>query len=482
MKVLARILVFGIALFATVMRGQATAATDSLLLVLDRELAVADRYVGERGAKITQAKHDLTSHPLSDDDAYNVLRTLFQLYHHYDIDSALWVAQQRLDVAQRLDDSSKLMSARLNLAEGSIAAGSYATAQQLLDQLDRSQMRDYHQRYAYQLYAKLYRLLALSNGVPSERRRYELMERIYADSLARVTESSRTLTSRQLINNALAALQNGDKERAKAMLTEASLIDIRSGRRDLESLMRLATLLCEEGDYERSYDYIVSALNQARAANAMSRTAEILQVAQVVEQAHNAMMEQWVRRLHVALWVIASPALVAIVICLWAIGLLRANRRANQRLQDANSELEQANRMKEVHISNLFDSHSRHIEEIASLRKRGLQLLRTAKIPQLEKLLSSHAMENSELQRLYTQFDEMYLSMYPHFIGDYNNRVAPEHRVDPSTRELTPELRVQALINMGITDSGSIARLLHYSPQTVYNYRSRLKLRYINPE
>ncbi len=452
-------------------------ALDSLLSVLDQEIPQRFTYIAERQHKITQSRRDLSGVTPNDTDAYNILRTLYELYRPYDIDSALLVARMRLEAARHIGDPSKIMSSRLNIAESSIAAGSYHTALHLLDSLDRSQMRDYHLRYTYDLYQRLWHRLALNDGVLSQRRRYEMLEKVYLDSLALYPRQRDKLNSRDLINRAQAFYKGGQTAKAKTDLAEAALLDVRSGRRDMESLMRLAYILCQEGDYERAYLYNTTALKEASDAHAQARTTEILQAAAVIDQAHTAMMAQSMRNQRVALAIIAALALLAILALVFALCKARSQRRASRRLEEANRELEESNRRKELYISQLFDIHSRHIVQLTAIRKQALQQLRAGRLEQLEKSLSSHNAENAELQGMYTRFDEMYLSMYPDFLKEYNQKVHPEHRVDPETRTLTPELRVQALINMGITDSGRIARLLHYSPQTVYNYRSRLKTR-----
>lgn len=449
--------------------------TDSLLRVLDGELPARDIYKAERQERISAARADLARVAGSDGDAYNVLRSLYSLYRAFDVDSALWVARMRLDVANRLGDTDKVLSAKLNVAESSIAMGSLQSAERLLDGITRQPMHDYQRRYTYGLYSKLYHNLGLNDGIPADRRRYELLEKAYLDSLA-VCNSLRA-GDLSLSTRARAVLRSGQMDLAKNLLAQAALEDVREGRRDMESLSRLAGVLCEEGDYERAYNYISIALDEAREAKAYSRTAEILQAVSVIERAHNAMVRESTGRMRVALGIIVALTLITVLALIYMVILLSANRRVSRNLKEANGELEKANKMKETHISRLFDSHSQHIGQITDLRKKCLRQLRAGKLEQLENTLSSHFAENVELQGMYARFDEMFLSMYPRFIADYNGQVSEEYRVDPSTDVLTPELRVQALITMGITDSGSIARLLHYSPQTVYNYRSRLRMR-----
>ncbi len=455
----------------------AAAPADSLLRVLDTELGRLPEYMAVRQDSIDAARANLARVDGENADAYNVLRTLYSLYRTYDVDSALWVARRRLQVAEGLGDESKIASARLNLAESSISAGSYDAARRALDGIDRTRLADYHHRYLYDLYTRLWRQMALNDGIPSERRRYLQLTMEYADSFAIYSTGPERLNSRRLLDQAQELLDGGDRDGAVALMAEAALMDIREGRRDLESLMRLAAVLCDQGDYSRAYEYITTALEQARAANARARAAEMLEAAEVIDRAHGAMVSRSVRRLNIALWVIAALALIALVAFASAFAQMRALRRTERRLRCANDELARANRLKEQYISQLFDIYSGHARQISDLRKGALQQLRAGRLDRLERSLSSPEAETTELQEMYRRFDEMFLSMYPDFLAEYNASVAGEHHVDPASRTLTPELRVHALVSMGITDSGRIARLLHYSPQTVYNYRSRLRQR-----
>ena len=77
---------------------------------------------------------------------------------------------------------------------------------------------------------------------------------------------------------------------------------------------------------------------------------------------------------------------------------------------------------------------------------------------------------------LYAKFDSIFLNIYPDFIEEFNNLLVPEERIYPKQDELlTTELRIYALIRLGITDSNKIASFLRYSLRTVYNYRTKVR-------
>ena len=78
--------------------------------------------------------------------------------------------------------------------------------------------------------------------------------------------------------------------------------------------------------------------------------------------------------------------------------------------------------------------------------------------------------------KYYKNFDAIFLHVYPSFVSDFNELLLPEERIVLKEGELlNTELRIYALVRLGINDSVKIAELLHCSPQTVYN--NRLKVR-----
>lgn len=119
---------------------------DTLLATLDSTIAVKEVYANARKAKITVALANLAT-AREDQDLYNVYRTLYSLYRSFRGDSAMWVAEKRLEAATRLGDRRRITSATLNLAESYSLAGDYYHALGLLDTLSRHDMEPYHLKY-----------------------------------------------------------------------------------------------------------------------------------------------------------------------------------------------------------------------------------------------------------------------------------------------------------------------------------------------
>lgn len=117
-----------------------------------------------------------------------------------------------------------------------------------------------------------------------------------------------------------------------------------------------------------------------------------------------------------------------------------------------------------------------YIEKLESQRKMVIRKIKANQQKELLSILSSSKRTAEENQTFLSQFDSIFLSLYPTFVEELNTLLTPEAQVElKENNELTPSLRVAALIRLGITESSVIAGILSYSPQTIYNYRSALK-------
>ena len=143
---------------------------------------------------------------------------------------------------------------------------------------------------------------------------------------------------------------------------------------------------------------------------------------------------------------------------------------------DVNQQLSESNAVKEEYISYLFSMCSNYISKIDDFRKN---INRKAKVKQWDEVLQMTDKGNvvqDELKEFYHNFDAIFLNLYPDFVSQFNALLSPEEQIVPKKGELlNTDLRIYALVRLGINDSTKIAEFLHCSPQTVYN--NRLKVR-----
>ena len=161
----------------------------------------------------------------------------------------------------------------------------------------------------------------------------------------------------------------------------------------------------------------------------------------------------------------------------------KALRDANKALRDANDELENTNAKRELMANAFIMLCYQYIERLDSQRKLVIRKIKANQQNELLSILSSSKRGTEESQSFFSQFDKIFLSLYPSFVNELNSLLIPEAQIElKEDNELTPSLRVAALVRLGVTESPKIAGILSYSLQTIYNYRSTLKNSAIDKE
>ena len=132
---------------------------------------------------------------------------------------------------------------------------------------------------------------------------------------------------------------------------------------------------------------------------------------------------------------------------------------------------------------NVYQLVTKYIADVQVFKKSVFNLITSGKIDKARSELKSQTNTEGYLQNFFVHFDQAFLASHPDFVERFNSLLKPECAIlPPATDRLTPELRIYALVSMGITDSVSIAEFLHYSPQTIYNYRLRVRHNACIPE
>lgn len=289
----------------------------------------------------------------------------------------------------------------------------------------------------------------------------------------------------------------------------SAMADIRSATKDNASLCSLAQLLLENGDIGHAFRYITISLNDALFFNAKLRPWQIAGFIPEIEKAYHTQQElqrveiekqeQKARKLATIISILAVALLI--ICCYMAVLLIHSRRNAkkiremnehirlsneelqklNERMKEINSDLREANTVKEEYIGLFLSMCSDYIEKLTNMQRSVKRKLTQGKAAELERELSSSSILEDELNNFYEMFDNAFLSLYPNFVSEFNALLKPECHVELKRGErLNTELRIFALIRLGITDSSRIASLLRYSVNTIYNYRARTKNNALN--
>ena len=156
---------------------------------------------------------------------------------------------------------------------------------------------------------------------------------------------------------------------------------------------------------------------------------------------------------------------------------------SNKALRNSNDELVNTNAKRELMANAFIMLCYQYIERLDSQRKLVIRKIKANQQNELLSILSSSKRGTEESQNFFSQFDKIFLSLYPSFVNELNSLLIPEAQIElKEDNELTPSLRVAALVRLGVTESPKIAGILSYSLQTIYNYRSTLKNSAIDKE
>ena len=294
-------------------------------------------------------------------------------------------------------------------------------------------------------------------------------------------------------------------------LAMSALANIRNGTTDQASMWELAQHMYTTGDYERANRYIDFAGACVRKFHTALRSYQVLPVLSVISKKYQADMASTNRMLYVAL--VAASVFALTVLC-FAAYLVRQRRRlaaaqaslreGNERLTKLNGEMQKAlhdldlsnrrltatgeqlnaavagldesNRVKEKYIGLFLRQCSSYIERMDHMRRDVLAMVKAKRYGELYDMTKSHGFRDKEQEELFEIFDSTFIRLFPTFVDEFNQLLRPDFRMAlPDQSKLNTGVRIFALIRLGIDDSSKIAEFLHYSVNTIYNYRARIK-------
>lgn len=499
--------------FAVQAVGQDTA---SLLDTLDMTLRESHKYIDARRAKIAGLKAEL-ARAATDAERYRLTGRLREEYRSFDIDSALYFANEKMAAARRIGNASYISDARMNLAETSGVYGMYKEALDYIDSVDKGVLDVYQMEYYYHVYRNIYGLMADNCSNAVIKKRYLALTDSYRDSIllvnspgsfnyvivkadkdnvhGRYDEAIKILKGayskfdnihgKALLDYSLAMAYagKGDTANEKRHLILSAINDIRSGIREYTSLRLLAVMLYKEGDVDRAYAYMTRCMDDAAACNSLWRIYEVQKAFPIINKVYHHKLDRQRRVIFCSLVFIILLTLflaVAILVIKKQMRKVSAARRqaqeANVRLKELNRELSESSHIKEEYIAHYIDQCSLYIDKMDKYRKHLQKVAQKGGAKELFEEIRSKSFIDNELKDFYAQFDDSFLNLFPNFVDDFNNLLVPEQRIRLKPGEkLNTELRIFALIRLGISSSTKIANFLRYSVTTIYNYRVRLR-------
>lgn len=273
-----------------------------------------------------------------------------------------------------------------------------------------------------------------------------------------------------------------DRKQKLEWLCRSATSDVMCGTRDYAALNEVARLLFQDGDINRAFRYVADySLPDALAFNGKLRPWQISCFFPMIERAYEA---KQVRQRHVILASAIFVSLLMLVLAFLLAALLRhhkALQKTNERLKTLNLRLEESDKIKEEYIALFLEKVSDNINKNRKIQNHLLKYLRRGDYKYLIDEIESLPPIDDDIRQFYKMFDEAFLNLYPDFVEQVNSLLADGEKITLKDGDLTPELRICALIRLGVTDSGKMASLLHYSANTVYNYRARIRNKALGP-
>ena len=521
---------------------QADTKLNFMLTILDKTIAERPIYDEQKEQQINKLKDELLTVSSSDEATYQVLWKLFAEYRSYKMDMSLYYANEKMKIAERIGNQEYIFDTQINLAEVMMMVGMYKEALEQLQKIDEAHLPDYLLPYYYDICYTTYSLMVDYAVTFDAKKEYEEKQNIYLSHLLKVSEPNTTryilldtnfkmkqgdsidiktilppLLDRfnranrddhdqALLAYSIAEIYDkiGDKDNAKGYYATTAINDLRFSIKGHVSLRKLAVLLYQDNKIERSYNYLKCSMEDAIFCNARQRTIEISEVYPIINKVYQAKVERQNKLMQLSLICISVLSIILILIIVYVYKQMNRLAKvrheldvANKNLKNINSELEisnsslsknnnvlsDTNYIKEEYIGRYMHLCSVYIEKIDNYRHSLVKLAVAGKVDELFRVIKSVKFLDDELKDFYSDFDNTFLKLFPTFIEDFNSLLIESERIIPKKEEsLTTELRIFALIRLGITDTDRIASFLRNSKATVYSYRSRTRNKAIDPE
>lgn len=511
---------------------------ETLYAQLDSELEKSHVYQAEKEQRIGYVR-DKYVRAASPTDRMTLAGQLIDEFESYVSDSALYYIDRAMSLAHLLGDSLQVQRLHIRRADVMSHAGLFAEAQDILDNLKRSGVDSSLMENYYSVFCTLYQYISEYNNDSIRSKNTNALRSLYTDSVNAVASPSSfnyiVLEANEqivhgnidstiaLLKSHLKEFQSGtrsysiiasiiaygykrknDSENFKRYLTLSAISDTRAVVKENMSFRELSTVLFYDGDIVRANKYLKKSFEDANFYAARMRTAQSSRMLPVIDDAYNAKQSQLQSRLE---WLLILTVALALGLTIFIVLTLRQMRRTNRanriirrnnvelkevssqlrRVNDelavANAELKNSDRVKEEYAGLFMEFSSITISNLehyhTSLRNLAVQ----GSVKAILKRLDSNSIADKTLRDFYVNFDEAILNIYPNFVENVNRLLREDGRiVIRSGARLNTELRIVALIRIGISDTEKISDFLRCSITTVYTYRSKLRKRALNPD
>lgn len=508
-------------------------ASEDMLEELDNYLSVRASYEMNKLEKIGILKQMAKNETSSYEQKYAIYSSLVDEFSAYNYDSTLVYIKKCRDIAFQNQDTKRVDESKIRLGFFYTTSGHYLEATETLFseldsvKLDPSLVTPYYsalhrlsweldQYYSNFSYSTEYstrviyyrhKLFELLDSTSFQHLDLEIDEfrsagqYLKADSVSKILISkvpvgshdyAKATYTQSLISNSL-----GDYSGQLMWLIRSAKSDILNSVKDYASLTTISSYLVEYQEVERAIQYIRISLQDALSFNDRLRPWQVALALPDIEKAYYEKQEHQKRATLTYMTVIS---LMSLVLCAGVVFFVSRSRKlakaqlelrrmndffsannkeledANKKLYELNKEISESNTVKEEYIGLFLSILSDNIDKLKNYENNVRKKIKYGKVEELMQDLSRSNLIEEEMAAFYQTFDTAFLTLYPDFVSEFNSLLDDNGQIEPKKGELlNTELRIFALIRLGIDDSSKIAALLRYSVNTIYNYRAKVK-------
>ncbi|MGX5818005.1 DUF6377 domain-containing protein [Chitinophaga lutea] len=490
--------------------------TDSLLRELNATIARSGEFDEQKSAELTRLKQ-------RSNRKFESTLELYNAYKSYNYDSAFSYALQLEKIASQLQDPVKIQTARIKLGFILLSSGLFRETAAIIDTLGTTGFPDslraeyfvLKRRYYYDLadyvndryFAPAYlreasrftdSAVALYPENHFERLSclgYKLYKEGNLDSALHYLHRTIRLPNLSFHEQAMVNANIGniyvikkEYDRAIELLARSAMADIKGSVKETTAAFNLASLLFQRGDIKNASRYIEQAISDATFYGARQRKVQVSAILPIIEgERFNAVEEQKDRLyiyLGIAIFALIASIILSVIIFKQFKKLKKAQQtitQAHRRQQEINDKLLESNKIKEEYIGYCFHIASAYIDKIEKLKNQVDLRLHDQKFSEIRYIVNNINIKQ-EREELFRNFDRIFLKIFPNFVAEFNSFFREEDQIKLKDNELlNTDLRIYALIRIGISENEKIARILEYSVNTIYAYKTKIRNKSIVP-
>lgn len=501
---------------------------NTLTGLLDDLIDNKERFIRQKEIKIDSLKALLNVPNLRLEQEYDINFRLYDEYKKFRLDSAIYYMEKNVRITHKLDDVRRTYLSNIKLAVLFSSSGRYRESEGILTSINPRKLSKELLAEYYEAYYMFYQHYQSTSRQP----KYRKQVKMYRDSILSVLEPytygyrihqvQKLINSQQIIQaeRILWELLEEEKKdtpiyaiityhlgsinglkgnplQEKKYYTLSAIADVKNATMENASCQRLALIYYQTGNIVKAFKYSQSAIDAAAFCNVQFRTVQMSDFYSIINASYREQEAKSKKQLFYYLILISILTVFLILLVLYVYRQMKklskikeALSQANDKFIDLNKELNEknellnlrnsqllnANIIKEQYIAQFFSLCSTYINKIEDYRRSLYKIALNNQMDKLFKTLKSTTVIDDEFDELYQHFDSIFLNLYPTFIDDFNSLLIKDEQINLKSGDLlNKELRIYALLRLGITDSAKIATFLRCSLSTVYNYRTKIR-------